>query len=127
MNKIDSKKDKLRFIVLPFTPKSDEPFDCVGLTLHFLLGNTIVLHTNLKEFWFGWRVKQLFPQKEKVEAYCQGKGAQLNLRQLSPEQGIRFWLYGQWMIIKLTCRYSTVWKMIKLIRRLSFFPQKIIS
>ena len=94
MNKIDSKKGQYRFIVLPFTPKSAEPFDCVGLTLHFLLGNIIVLHTNLKEFWFGWRVNQLFPQKKKLEDYCQGKGAQINFRQLCPEQGIRFWLCG---------------------------------
>ena len=26
------------------------------------------------------RQKELFPQKKKLEAYCQGKGAQLNLR-----------------------------------------------
>ena len=94
MNKIGSEKVKLRFIVLPFTPESAEQFNCVGLTLHFLLGNTIVLHTDLKEFWFGWRVKALFPEKKNLEAYCQGKGGQINFRQLCPEQGIRFWLCG---------------------------------
>lgn len=41
------------------------------------------------------RQKELFPQKKKLDAYCQGKWAQLNLRRLSPEHVIRFCLYGQ--------------------------------
>ena len=37
--------------MLPLQPESHIDFNGVGLALHFLLGNTIVLHTGLTEFW----------------------------------------------------------------------------
>ena len=76
-------------------PESHIDFNGVGLALHFLLGNTIVLHTGLTEFWFGWRVKKIFPEKKDLAVYCRGKGRRLDLKQLSDDQGIRFWIHGQ--------------------------------
>ena len=95
MNNIGKTKDMSRCIVLPLQPESAPDFNGVGLALHFLLGNTIVLHTGLKEFWFGWRVKKIFPEKKDLGGYCRGKGGRLDLKRLSAEQGIRLWIHGQ--------------------------------
>ena len=51
-------------IVLPLRTESHDSFDGTGLALHFLLGNVLVLHTGLKEMWFGWRVKKIFAQQQ---------------------------------------------------------------
>ena len=96
MNNIGKTKDMSRcIVVLPLQPESAPDFNGVGLALHFLLGNTIVLHTGLKEFWFGWRVKKIFPEKKDLGGYCRGKGGRLDLKRLSAEQGIRLWIHGQ--------------------------------
>lgn len=95
MDRIGKDTGKLRFIVLPFQPESMEKFNGVGLSLHFLLGNTVVLNTHLKEFWFGWRTKKLFPARQDLTAYLTGQNEPLNFKQLSTEQEIRFWLYGK--------------------------------
>ncbi len=95
MDRIGNEKGKLRFIVLPLQPASADGFNGVGLALHFLLGNTVVLNTNLKEFWFGWRTKKLFPVKEDFTAYLTGQNQPLAFKSLSEEQKIRFWLYGR--------------------------------
>jgi hypothetical protein len=83
-------------IVLPFQPRKGQPFDGTGLALHFLLGNVLVLHTGLKEMWFGWRVKKIFAQKEAFQRYCRDAHNQLDLVQASRLQKIRFWLYGNY-------------------------------
>ena len=49
-------------IVLPFRAENRHPFNGTGLSLHFLVGNVLALHTGLKEMWFGWRVKKIFPE-----------------------------------------------------------------
>ncbi len=95
MDRIGNEKGKLRFIVLPLQPETPEQYDGAGLALHFLLGNTAVLNTNLKEFWFGWRTKKLFPLREELAAYLVGQNKPLAFKQLSEEQKIRFWLYGR--------------------------------
>ena len=95
MDRIGNEKGKLRFIVLPLQPETPDQYDGVGLALHFLLGNTVVLNTNLKEFWFGWRTKKLFPKKEDLTTYLVGQNNPLAFKQLSEEQKIRFWLYGR--------------------------------
>jgi hypothetical protein len=81
-------------IVLPFRAKHRQPFDGVGLALHFLIGNVLVLHTGFKEMWFGWRVKKLFADKTALEDYCRDAAVQMDLVQASQAQRIRFWLYG---------------------------------
>jgi hypothetical protein len=83
MNNIGKTKDMSRCIVLPLQPESAPDFNGVGLALHFLIGNTIVLHTGLKEFWFGWRVKKIFPEKKDLAGYFRGKDGRLDLKRLS--------------------------------------------
>ncbi len=91
MNNIGKTKNISRGIVLPLQPESHLDFNGIGLALHFLLGNTIVLHTGLTEFWFGWQVKKIFPEKKDLAGYCRGEGGRLDLKRLSAEQGIHLW------------------------------------
>jgi len=102
MNKLENEKGKHRLIVLPLQPRSPNDFNGIGLALHFLLGNTVAVNTYLKEFWFGWRVKKLFPQDKDLKAFIRGQAKSLDLKQLSQEQGIRFWLYGKVDAYKIT-------------------------
>ena len=95
MDRIGNEKGELRFIVLPLQPETADQYNGVGLALHFLLGNTVVLNTNLKEFWFGWRTSKLYPTREDLTAYLLGQNKPLAFKQLSDEQKIRFWLYGK--------------------------------
>ncbi|MBC8459511.1 MAG: hypothetical protein H8D67_16090 [Deltaproteobacteria bacterium] len=90
------KKDasKPRLIVLPLQPKEGQAYDGIGLGVHFLLGNVVAPHTGLKEFWFGWRVKKIFLEKERLTAYCRGEGPRLDITKLGKEQDIRYWLWG---------------------------------
>ena len=81
-------------IVLPFQPQPPQPFDGIGLALHFLLGNVLVLHTGLKEMWFGWRVKKIFPKQKTFQRYCRDATANLKLSQVSQTQNVRFWVHG---------------------------------
>ena len=87
-------KSKPRLIVLPFQPREGRPYDGTGLGVHFLLGNVMALHTEFKEFWFGWRVKKIFAKKERLSAYCRGEGPRLDVTTLGRDQGIRYWLRG---------------------------------
>jgi hypothetical protein len=87
-------KIKSRLVVLPFQPQESVAYDGIGLGVHFLLGNVVALHTGLKEFWFGWRVKKIFLEKERLRAYCRGEGLQLDTSKLGKEQDIRYWLQG---------------------------------
>jgi len=95
MNNIGKTKNISRGIVLPLQPESHLDFNGIGLALHFLLGNTIVLHTGLTEFWFGWQVKKIFPEKKDLAGYCRGEGGRLDLKRLSAEQGIHLWIHGE--------------------------------
>lgn len=88
-------KSKPRLIVLPLQPQDGQAFNGTGLGVHFLLGNVVALHTGLKEFWFGWRVKKIFLKKERLRAYCRDEGPQLDITKLGKEQGIRYWLSGR--------------------------------
>ena len=87
-------ESKPRLIVLPLQSKRGKAYDGIGLGVHFLLGNVVALHTGLKEFWFGWRVKKIFLEKERLRAYCRGEGSQLDIPKLGKEQDIRYWLWG---------------------------------
>jgi tetratricopeptide (TPR) repeat protein len=83
-----------RLIVLPFQPEKGEAYDGTGLAVQFLLGNVVALHTGLTEFWFGWRINKLFPEKGTLSAYCRGSTLQLDINGLGKQQGIRYWLRG---------------------------------
>jgi hypothetical protein len=81
-------------IVLPFRGDHRQPFNGTGLALHFLVGNVLALHTGLKEMWFGWRVKTIFPEKARFQRYCRDAASKLDLVQISQSQRVRLWLYG---------------------------------
>ena len=92
---IEKKEEiKPKLIVLPLQPKKSHAYDGIGLGVHFLLGNVVAPHTGLKEFWFGWRVKKIFLEKERLTAYCRGEGPQLDITKIGKEQDIRYWLWG---------------------------------
>lgn len=103
MSKSGKIKDRPKCIVLPFQPHPPKDCNGIGLALHFLLGNVMVLHTGLKECWFGWRANKIFPKKTDLKAYCRGKENLVDLHQVSTEQKVRFWLYG-----KAGDRFATV-------------------
>ena len=87
-------ESKSRLIVLPLQPQEGQAYDGIGLGVHFLLGNVLAPHTGLKEFWFGWRVKKIFLEKERLRTYCRGEGPRLDIVKLGTEQDIRYWLCG---------------------------------
>jgi len=91
---VKQEESKPRLIVLPLQPHKGQVYDGIGLGVHFLLGNVIAPHTGLKEFWFGWRIKKIFQQKERLKAYCRGEGPRLDIAKLGKEQDIRYWLWG---------------------------------
>lgn len=83
-------------IVLPFQPMPGQSYDGVGLALHFLLGNVMVLHSGLKELWFGWRIKKLFKTASLFADYCRGARLKMGWKAVSQQQKVRFWVYGQY-------------------------------
>lgn len=80
---------------MPFQPEPGQGYDGTGLALHFLLGNVTALHPGLKEFWFGWRVKKLFPGKRSFMRYCRGQDPELDMMRLGRSQGVRYWVTGK--------------------------------
>lgn len=94
MDKPAVSAEQPKCIVLPLQPSSPQAFSGVGLALHFLLGNVIVLHSGFKECWFGWRVHKLFGDADRLGAYCRGAGQVLTLDRISEEQKVRLWIYG---------------------------------
>ncbi len=87
-------KTKPQAIVFPIRTKNRESQGGVGMGLHFLLGNVMILNSGLKEMWFGWRVNKIFPEYEDFRSYCHDKGPSFNITQPGHEQKIRYWLGG---------------------------------
>lgn len=83
-------------IVLPLQPAPRQSYDGVGLALHFLLGNVVVLHSGLKELWFGWRIKKIFEDAASLADHCRGTRLNIGLKELSQQQKVRFWIYGHY-------------------------------
>jgi len=88
------RKSRPRLIVLPLRHQNEQGCSGTGLAVHFLLGNIVALNPDLKEFWFGWRVKKIFLEKERFRDYCH-QDLQLDFSKLGKEQGIRYWLRGR--------------------------------
>jgi len=82
-------------IVLPILSPQTEKLQGMGLGLHFLIGNVLVLNRRLKEMWFGWRVRKLFPEAKHLLAYCRGEIAAPDFLCLAAEQKIRYWFSGR--------------------------------
>ncbi len=89
-------KKRPKLIVMPFTPENDQEYSGMGLGIHFFFGNIISIHTGLEEFWFGWRVKRLFPEIKLLKAYCKGDGPKLDILNLAKEHEVRYWLEGKY-------------------------------
>ncbi len=85
-----------KLIVMPLVPARGQENNGTGLGIHFLLGNMMAVHDGLTEFWFGWRVNKLFPQKKLFKEYCRGNNPDLDYYSLGQEQGIRYWLTGDY-------------------------------
>jgi Tfp pilus assembly protein PilF len=85
-------------VVLPLRPAPGQAFTGAGLAVHLLLGNVVALHSGLKEFWFGWRLKKLFPDQRAFQAYLQGKGPELDITRQGKKQKIRYWLRGSFAL-----------------------------
>jgi hypothetical protein len=66
--------ERPKMVVLPLQPRPGELEKGPGLGLHFLLGNVLAHHSALEEFWFGWRVKSIFPDAEALRRYDLGAG-----------------------------------------------------
>jgi hypothetical protein len=84
-------------IVLPFRDTHHRPFNGIGLALHFLVANFLVLHTGFKELWFGSQVKRIFAEKAAFQRYCRyshDAADTLDLIRNSQAQQVRLWLEG---------------------------------
>jgi hypothetical protein len=88
-------KQKCQCIVMPFVSQQRETSCCVGLALHFLLGNVIVLNSSFDELWFGWRVKKLFPNPDQLFDHCLGRPSLFSIHNVNQGQNIRLWLSGR--------------------------------
>jgi len=93
-NIIDAGRPKL--IVMPLQPADGQPWDGIGLGIHFFLGNLFCAHRGLLECWFGWRVKNIFSVPGLLKAYCRGNKGFPNIRELGNREHVRFWLEGQY-------------------------------
>ncbi|MCK5836872.1 MAG: hypothetical protein KAH09_06365, partial [Desulfobacula sp.] len=95
-NTIGPERPKL--IVMPVQPADGHLFNGIGLGIHFFLGNLFCVHTGLLECWFGWRVKNIFPEPGLLNTYCQGKKAFPDIRGLGLRENVRFWLEGKYLL-----------------------------
>jgi len=83
---------KPKCIVMPFREANASG---IGLSLHFLLGNVIAVHTGFAECWFGWRVGKIFRSSESLSNYIRMQGAAIDRKKICDEQKIRCWIFGQ--------------------------------
>ena len=88
-----SAESRPRCVVLPIVSRDPEA-PGIGLAVHFLFGNVIVLHPAFREFWFGWRVAAVFPSKSDLTTYCSGGEPSPGPVQTGRKEEIRFWLLG---------------------------------
>ncbi len=93
MNQVQ-KPSRPKAIVLPFRSKNGGLTGGVGMGLHFLLGNMLILNRSLAEMWFGWRVRKIFPKYDAFMSYCRNESAPLDLTLVGREQKIRYWFGG---------------------------------
>jgi hypothetical protein len=80
-------------VVLPIASK-DPSLPFIGMAVHFLFGNVVVLHPGFTECWFGWRVAKIFPAAADLEAHRQGGRPDPDLIRTGRQEQIRFWISG---------------------------------
>ena len=82
-----------RCVVLPI-PSQDSLLPFIGMAVHFLFGNLVVLHPGFTECWFGWRVAKIFPDAADLEAYWKTGQPAPDLIRTGRREQIRFWITG---------------------------------
>jgi tetratricopeptide (TPR) repeat protein len=85
---------KPRCIVMPLRPADGQATNGIGMGLHFMLGNIIVLHSGFKEFWFGWRYTKLFTDAAALTDYAHAAKSTIDITALGKQQDIRYWIEG---------------------------------
>lgn len=83
-----------RLIILPLVQEKGVTFNC-GLWIQFLTGNLAIMHPGLDEFWFGWRVKDVFPTSSDFDLYCQKGDMKAELAEIATKIKVRYWLSGR--------------------------------
>ena len=81
-------------IVMPLRPESGQSYNGVGMGIHFMLGNIIVLHTGFKEMWFGWRYKKIFPDANALIRYAHATDGTIDIPATGKAQKVRYWIEG---------------------------------
>lgn len=87
-------KSQPQCIIMPLRQRFSHDPGFVGMALHFLLGNVMVLNSSLTELWFGWRVKKLFADADELVSYCRKQDHPFSIRSVNTQQNVRFWIYG---------------------------------
>ncbi len=89
-------ENRPKIVVLPLQPDRGQDFNGMGLGIHFLLGNLLAVHTGFAEFWFGWRIKNLFSKIEDLRSFTRGSGPLFPLPEHAAREKIRFWVSGKY-------------------------------
>jgi tetratricopeptide (TPR) repeat protein len=97
--KIKAGEGRDKLIVMPLQPAQGQEAGGTGLGIHFLLGNLFCLHKGFLECWFGWRVKNIFPDAKELTAYCRGNSPYNDIRGLGNREKVRFWLEGTYALV----------------------------
>ncbi|MFH1984425.1 MAG: hypothetical protein ABIL58_21490 [Pseudomonadota bacterium] len=97
-NAIAAEPLKSKCIVMPLRPEAGQSFSGVGMGLHFMLGNIIVLHSGFEEMWFGWRYKKVFPDVGVFSDYVHRPDAPLDIVATGKTQKVRYWIEGWYRI-----------------------------
>ncbi|HCY84739.1 MAG TPA: hypothetical protein DHV36_06350 [Desulfobacteraceae bacterium] len=94
-SKVAAGEGRDKIIVMPFRHEiGQSESDGRGLGIHFFLGNLFCLHPGFLECWFGWRVKNIFPDTGALAAYCFGNKPYPDIQALGEREKVRFWVEG---------------------------------
>ena len=83
-----------RLIILPLV-QEEGVRERAGLWAQFLAGNLAVMHPGLSEFWFGWRVKNIFSTLNGFDSYCDKGEPRPALAEIARKTKVRYWLSGR--------------------------------
>lgn len=93
-NTAAAKPSKPKCIVMPLRPAPGQSLTGVGMGLHFLLGNIIVLHSGFEEMWFGWRYKKIFAEAGALTDYAHHSDTPCDVVAAGQAQKVRYWVEG---------------------------------
>ncbi len=81
-------------IVMPLRPESGQAYNGLGMGIHFMLGNIIVLHSGFKEMWFGWRYSKIFSDAIALTRYAHEPDGAIDIIATATAQKVRYWIEG---------------------------------